>query len=389
MEAERPMHNDERDPRDVPPQMDPDAPSDAPPETAPDEPSREHPGEPAGEAATGGAEEEDEFETASWPVQDAGATTAAREPEPAPPDAAEPPIAEEPEAEAAGAEEPGPPPPEAEAYAGPSAATEPAMPAHSVPATEPGESTLCPRCGTENRPGIAFCRNCGQRLVAAGAPTTVERPATPEGTQACPRCGTHNRGGVAFCQNCGANLRGTGTGTGAAAAAVPAEAVGDEPARAPGRAILGPLVLLIGAVGMATAWLLPFPFGAGSLYDRAFGAPDGYGIAFWTAYDQIQGLASQAYFGFAAPAPLLVGLLVLLAIGGFQRPAPAILQLIGLFVALVWAIGLALLFVLVEVLGGPGGDLIDILRALTPGGIIFLLAGLIVVIGALTRVGRG
>jgi hypothetical protein len=166
-------------------------------------------------------------------------------------------------------------------------------------------------------------------------------------------------------------------------------ATGAKPSTEAGRAILGPVVLLIGAVGMVTAWLLPFPFGAGSLYDRAFGAPGGYGIAFWQAYDGIDGLAAQAYFGFAAPAPLLAALLVLLAIGGVLRPGPAILQLVGLVVALVWAIGLAVLFVVVEVFGGPGGALIDILRALSPGGIIFLLAGLIVVIGALTRVGRG
>jgi hypothetical protein len=43
----------------------------------------------------------------------------------------------------------------------------------------------------------------------------------------------------------------------------------------------------------------------------------------------------------------------------------------------------------VEVLGAGGGDLLDILRALTPGGIIFMLASLIVVIGVLTRLGRG
>ena len=74
------------------------------------------------------------------------------------------------------------------------------------PPAEIGESTQCPRCGTENRPGLAFCRNCGQRLVAAGLAPTVERLGAPEGTLACPRCGTHNRAGVAFCQNCGANL---------------------------------------------------------------------------------------------------------------------------------------------------------------------------------------
>jgi hypothetical protein len=334
------MQNDERDPRDVPPEERP--------------------------------EDEDEFETASWPAQDS---------------AAQPVAPEEDEAAPEQERDEGPPPPEVEAYAASAPTSQPAMAAHSVPATEPGESTLCPRCGTENRPGIAFCANCGQRLVAAGAPTTVERPSAPEGTQACPRCGTHNRAGVAFCQNCGANLRAAmsaaGVGTGAAAVA---EERSTEAGR---RAILGPIVLIIGAIGIITAWLLPFRFGAGSLYDRAFGAPGGYGIAFWEAYDAIEGLAAQAYFGFAAPAPLLAALLVLLSIGGVLRPAPAILQLVGLVVALVWAIGLAVLFVLVEVFGGPGGGLIDILRALSPGGIIFLLAGLIIVIGALTRVGRG
>jgi hypothetical protein len=363
------MQNDERDPRDVPPEERP--------------------------------EDEDEFETASWPAQDAAAQPAAPEGDDAAPHAAVTDDSSEvaddssEEAEAAGMveaydgeREAGPPPPEVEAYAASAPAPEPAMAAHSVPATEPGESTLCPRCGTENRPGIAFCANCGQRLVAAGAPTTVERPSPPEGTQACPRCGTHNRAGVAFCQNCGANLRAAMSAASVRAGA--AAVTDDERSTDAGRrAILGPVVLLIGAIGIITAWLLPFPFGAGSLYDRAFGAPGGYGIAFWEAYDAIDGLAAQAYFGFAAPAPLLAALLVLLAIGGVLRPAPAVLQLVGLVVALIWAIGLALLFVVVEVFGGPGGGLIDILRALSPGGIIFLLAGLIVVIGALTRVGRG
>jgi hypothetical protein len=350
-----PMQNDERDPRDVPPEERP--------------------------------EDEDEFETASWPAQDVAAQRDASAPDDSAPDASPPDASADDRSEAM-AGEAGPPPPEVEAYAAPSPASEPGIAAHSVPATEPGESTQCPRCGTENRPGIAFCANCGQRLVAAGAPTTVERPSPPEGTQACPRCGTHNRAGVPFCQNCGANLRPAMPGAAAAGAGATA-AVGVERSTETGHAILGPVVLLIGAIGIVTAWLLPFPFGAGSLYDRAFGAPGGYGIAFWQAYDTIDGLAAQAYFGFAAPAPVLAALLVLLAIGGLLRPAPAILQLACLVVALVWAIGLAVLFVVVEVFGGPGGALIDILRALSPGGIIFLLAGLIVVIGALTRVGRG
>ncbi|MGH2456958.1 MAG: hypothetical protein ACRDHD_11965, partial [Candidatus Limnocylindria bacterium] len=160
-------------------------------------------------------------------------------------------------------------------------------------------------------------------------------------------------------------------------------------AEAGGRALLGPIVLLVGAAGTATAWLLPFPFGGDSLFDRSFGDPAGYGIAFWSGYQGIGDLAAQAYFGFAAPAPLLVALLAILAVGGFLRPAPAIIQLAGLLVALVWAIGLAVLFVVVELVGGPGGELLDVLRALTPGGIIFFLASLIVVIGSLTRIGRG
>ena len=274
---------------------------------------------------------------------------------------------------------PGPPPGEVEAYTvpppGPGSV---GLAAHSVPATPVGESTRCPRCGTENRPGIAFCRECGQRLIAPGASSTLARPAPADGTMACPRCGTHNRAGAAFCANCGANLRG-GPQVAAPAVVVPE----------PGRALLGPIVLLIGAVGIASGWLLPFPFGGGSLFDRAFAAPDGYGVGFWSGYAALGGgIPSQAYFGFAAPAPLLVALLVGLALAGVLQRAPRMLQRIGLLVALLWGAGLAVLFVVVELIGGPGGGLLQLLRSLSPGGIIFLLAGLIVVIGTLTRLAR-
>ncbi|HET7685962.1 MAG TPA: zinc-ribbon domain-containing protein [Candidatus Limnocylindria bacterium] len=296
------------------------------------------------------------------------------------------------------------PPSEAEAYAAPPperagdiddtaamAAAAAATPAHSVPAaSEMGESTQCPRCGTENRPGLAFCRNCGQRLVAAGVAPTVQRPGTPEGTMACPRCGTHNRAGVAFCQNCGANLRAVATPGYVPPAAAAVE--GERPTvvvEDAGRAVLGPVVLLIGAAGMIAGWLLPFPYGGGdSLFARAFGS-GGYGVGFWNAYPDVAGgLADQAYFGFAAPAPLLVALLVLLAIGGMVRARPGGLQSIGLGIALLWSIGLAVLFVVVEVVGNMGGPITELLRGLTPGGIIFFLASLIVVIGALTRFAR-
>jgi len=138
---------------------------------------------------------------------------------------------------------------------------------------------------------------------------------------------------------------------------------------------------------MATGWLLPFAFGGASLWDRAYGAPGAYGLAFWRGYPEGSVLKS-AYFGLAAPVPLLVLALVVLAIVGMLRASPGLVQRIGLLIALAWGLGLAALFVVVELVGGPGGDLVQVLRALSPGGIIFLLAGLIVVIGTLTRLWR-
>ena len=355
----------------------------------PDSPPDEPPSQPS-------SDEANEFETASWPTEDAGSPEPAADASDAS-QAAEEPAASDAAAEAgAGAaaaanaepdtEAAEPPPAEVEAYGAAAAST--GVAAHSVPATEPGESTQCPRCGTENRPGIAFCSNCGQRLVAAGAATTVARPEAPEGTQACPRCGTHNRAGVAFCQNCGANLRAAEPGHVPPAAAGTAAAATGERERTR-HAVLGPVVLLVGAVGMATGWLLPFALGTGSLYDRAFGDPAGYGIAFWTGYDQISGLASQAYFGFAAPVPILVALLVVLAVAGIAKATPGMLQVIGLTISLVWSLGLLILFVVVEVLGSDADDLLGMLAGLSPAGIIFALSSLIVIIGTLTRFGRG
>lgn len=284
------------------------------------------------------------------------------------------------------------PPSEVEAYATGPAAPEvdagDATAAHAVPAAEAaiGESTQCPRCGTENRPGLAFCNNCGQRLVAAGVATTVERPGTPEGTMACPRCGTHNRSGVGFCQNCGANLRGTAPGY------VP-PSLATEPTAAPagqaaGGAVLGPVVLLIGVVGIITGYLLPFLYGSGSLFDRAMGA-GGYGLAFWTGYPDVgAGLADQAYFGLAGPVPILAILLVALAVAGFVRARPGLAQSAGLTVVLLWSVGLMVLFGVVELAGNWSGDLVGMLRVMRPAGIIFFLGSLIVTIGSLTRFGR-
>jgi hypothetical protein len=254
----------------------------------------------------------------------------------------------------------------------------------AVPDGATAESTLCPRCGTENQAGLSFCRSCGQRLVAAGVATTVDRPAAPEGTMACPRCGTHNRAGVAFCQNCGANLRGTSEGY--VPPAVAGEAGRPVAADARGGAVLGPVVLLIGLVGLVTAYLLPFAYGSGSLFDRAFGA-GGYGASFWSAYPD-GGLADQAYFGLAAATPILAAVLAILAIAGFLQARPGPLQTAGLVVALLWSVGLIVLFVVVELGGNWDGDVVGLLRLLTPAGIIFMLTSLIVLIGTLTRFGR-
>lgn len=362
--APRPSDAEDSQPAEPDAASGPEPTADAGPDGAPSD----RPTEPQDERAG------DEFETATWPTQDLSG------------EAAEP--ADAPQPESVPEPEPAPPPSEAEAYApGTDAPDEAPMPAHSVPATEPGESTRCPRCGTENRPGLSFCRNCGQRLVAAGAPTTVERPSPPEGTQACPRCGTHNRAGAAFCQNCGANLRVATEGY-VPPAVPPAAAQAGASTEMRGRALLGPIVLLIGAVGLMTAWLLPFAIGNVSLWEASFGSSDGYGLSFWSAFDGLASFADQLYLGLAAAAPLLVVLLVVLAIAGFLRPAPAALQMIGLVVCLVWAIGLVVLFLVVEVFGSSGGSLLDVLRGLSPAGIIFMLASLIVVIGVLTRIGR-
>ena len=86
--------------------------------------------------------------------------------------------------------------------------------------------------------------------------------------------------------------------------------------------------------------------------------------------------------------PILGLLLLVLAAAGFVRGAPGRLQGIGLVIALLWSIGLVILFVVVELAANFGGDIVGMLRDLTPAGIIFFLAGLIVLIGTLTRFGR-
>ena len=249
--------------------------------------------------------------------------------------------------------------------------------AHTVPATTVERPAPCPRCGTLNRPGLTFCAGCGQRLVAADA-ATMTRPAESGDSVVCPRCASPNRPGATFCQQCGANLR---------MAPAPPVAVPDMATRAARRAWLGPLVLLIAAVGLVIAWLLPFHAGVGSLYDQAAG-PGGFGFAFWTAYPDTDFLG-KAYYGLAAPLPVLSLLLIVLAAAGVVWAHAGRIQAVGLGVAFLWAAGFGLMFVVVEIGGGLGDNLIGMLRGLSSGGLIGFLTALIAVIGIATRFGDG
>jgi predicted RNA-binding Zn-ribbon protein involved in translation (DUF1610 family) len=54
----------------------------------------------------------------------------------------------------------------------------------------------CPSCGTENRAGARFCRECAESL-----PVEPSRPA-----YLCPNCGAEVLSSKNFCLSCGASL---------------------------------------------------------------------------------------------------------------------------------------------------------------------------------------
>jgi len=260
---------------------------------------------------------------------------------------------------------------EAEAFIGPTASGEGAG-AHVVPATPVGEGVRCPRCGVENRAGVSFCSGCGGRLIAA-ADATLERPGQVTAFGACPRCGSANRADAVFCANCGQALQ----------AFAPAPAATPVPTRAR-HAILGPLVLLVATAGLVLAWLLPFGGLDQSMAERMFG-PGGTGPAFWTAYPAGASVLESAFYGVAAPLPLLALLLVALAVAGFGRSHAGRWQRTGAWLAMAWCVAFVLLFLLAEVAGGFGDGLIGLLRGMSPAGLIGFLASLIGIVGTVTR----
>lgn len=254
------------------------------------------------------------------------------------------------------------------------------------------DEQICRRCGTANPPGVSFCSRCGQRLVAAEE-ATMARPGSPTEAAPCPRCGAPNRSGSAFCSECGFNIRPAVAPSGAPLPAAATSAAASAPAVTPvigraARAWLGPIVLTIAAVGMVTAWFLPFFLGDGSLAEQAFG-PDGFGVAFWTAYPADASVLEVAYFAVFAPIPVLAGLMLVLAAVGAIRASPGRAQRIGLAIVIAWCAVLAVLFVVVEIGSGLGDDLIGLLRGLSPAGLIGFLAGIIGTIGGFTRMAGG
>jgi ribosomal protein L40E len=64
----------------------------------------------------------------------------------------------------------------------------------------------CPNCGTENRPDLRFCEQCGTLLEAAALPGVEEARSEVAALQSCPRCGARSRAAARFCRQCGTPL---------------------------------------------------------------------------------------------------------------------------------------------------------------------------------------
>lgn len=62
----------------------------------------------------------------------------------------------------------------------------------------------CPKCGEKVKTGVKFCQNCGAKIPVDSAGTARQTP------KYCPECGTAVRAGTKFCENCGLALSGRG-----------------------------------------------------------------------------------------------------------------------------------------------------------------------------------
>ncbi len=76
------------------------------------------------------------------------------------------------------------------------------------------ELRICPTCGAETRPGLAFCTQCGTEMSMATGEAEVAGSAVPDVTTApsprlCPNCGAEARAEWAFCNLCGTALPGS------------------------------------------------------------------------------------------------------------------------------------------------------------------------------------
>lgn len=67
----------------------------------------------------------------------------------------------------------------------------------------------CPYCGTENRPDVRFCKECGRSLDAAATGASEARTSPMNGSssgRSCPHCGSPIKPGARFCPRCGEAL---------------------------------------------------------------------------------------------------------------------------------------------------------------------------------------
>ena len=114
--------------------------------------------------------------------------------------------------------------PVAAPFAPPPAAPPPAAPppaeASVIVAPAAPSPARCARCGTDNTPGLRFCRMCGMTLQS-DVPTQRPAPVAVAGATPCPRCGTLVDRSAAFCGVCGMSAGEIGTAAGVGPAVTP------------------------------------------------------------------------------------------------------------------------------------------------------------------------